>query len=47
MKQQKDNTHIIDSDGHVRETDEEIIEYMSVGYRNRRENAFTSNAAKR
>lgn len=28
--------HIIDSDGHVRETDEQIIEYMSVGYRARR-----------
>jgi predicted TIM-barrel fold metal-dependent hydrolase len=29
--------HVIDSDGHVRETDEEIIEYMSPGYRSRRE----------
>ena len=28
---------IIDSDGHVRETDEQIIEYMSPGYRSRRE----------
>ncbi len=28
---------IIDADGHVRETDEEIIEYMSPGYRNRRD----------
>ena len=27
---------IIDSDGHVRETDEAIIEYMSSGYRSRR-----------
>jgi uncharacterized protein len=30
-------TPIIDSDGHVRETDEQIIEYMSAGYRSRRE----------
>ena len=30
-------TRIIDADGHVRETDEEIIEYMSAGYRNRRD----------
>ncbi|MEK7341938.1 MAG: amidohydrolase family protein [Candidatus Binatota bacterium] len=28
---------IIDSDGHVRETDEQIIEYMSAGYRARRQ----------
>jgi uncharacterized protein len=28
---------IIDSDGHVRETDEQIMEYMSTGYRSRRE----------
>lgn len=28
---------IIDADGHVRETDEEIIEYMSPGYRARRD----------
>jgi predicted TIM-barrel fold metal-dependent hydrolase len=28
---------IIDSDGHVRETDEQIIDYMSAGYRARRE----------
>ena len=28
---------IIDSDGHVRETDAEIIEYMSAGYRSRRD----------
>jgi uncharacterized protein len=27
---------VIDADGHVRETDEEIIEYMSPGYRSRR-----------
>ncbi|MGH7767325.1 MAG: amidohydrolase family protein [Candidatus Binatia bacterium] len=27
---------IIDSDGHIRETDEQIIEYMSPGYRSRR-----------
>jgi predicted TIM-barrel fold metal-dependent hydrolase len=30
-------TRIIDSDGHVRETDEQIIEYMSAGYRSRRD----------
>jgi predicted TIM-barrel fold metal-dependent hydrolase len=30
-------TRIIDSDGHVRETDEQIIEYMSPGYRSRRD----------
>ncbi len=30
-------TTIIDSDGHVRETDAEIIEYMSAGYRSRRD----------
>lgn len=30
-------TPIIDSDGHVRETDEQIIEYMSAGYRARRD----------
>ena len=28
---------IIDADGHVRETDEQIMEYMSAGYRSRRE----------
>jgi predicted TIM-barrel fold metal-dependent hydrolase len=28
---------VIDSDGHVRETDEQVIEYMSNGYRSRRE----------
>jgi len=27
---------VIDSDGHIRETDEQIIEYMSAGYRARR-----------
>ena len=27
---------IIDADGHVRETDEQIMEYMSAGYRSRR-----------
>ena len=31
------SARIIDADGHVRETDEEIIEYMSAGYRNRRD----------
>lgn len=30
--------HVIDSDGHMRETDEEFIEYMSAGYRARHEN---------
>src|SRR5215475_11762520 len=30
-------TRIIDADGHVRETDEQIMEYMSAGYRSRRE----------
>ena len=30
-------TPIIDADGHVRETDEEIMEYMSAGYRSRRD----------
>jgi len=36
---QKKNSkpRIIDADGHVRETDQEIIEYMSAGYRNRRD----------
>src|ERR671914_1441571 len=28
--------NVIDSDGHIRETDEQIIEYMSSGYRARR-----------
>jgi hypothetical protein len=28
---------IIDSDGHVRETDEQVMEYMPAGYRSRRE----------
>ena len=28
---------IIDADGHVRETDEQIMEYMSAGYRSRRD----------
>ena len=36
-KQRNGATHIIDSDGHVRETDAEIIEYMSAGYRGRRD----------
>ncbi len=35
MKHQPSKTRIIDADGHVRETDEEIIEYMSAGYRAR------------
>lgn len=33
----KSKTRIIDADGHVRETDAEIIEYMSAGYRSRRD----------
>ena len=33
----KNPARIIDADGHVRETDEEIIEYMSAGYRSRRD----------
>src|SRR5512135_1610004 len=37
MNQSKSKTPIIDADGHVRETDEEIIEYMSAGYRRRRD----------
>ena len=37
MQKKNLNNRIIDSDGHVRETDEEIIEYMSAGYRNRRD----------
>ncbi len=37
MKNGKSKTRIIDADGHVRETDEEIIEYMSAGYRIRRD----------
>jgi hypothetical protein len=37
MKNHSDKTRIIDSDGNVRETDEEIIEYMSAGYRARRD----------
>jgi len=39
----KPATRIIDSDGHVRETDNEIIEYMSAGYRaRRRRKSFTT-----
>ncbi len=37
MKNHKAESRIIDADGHVRETDEEIIEYMSPGYRARRD----------
>jgi hypothetical protein len=37
MKKPQAKTRIIDSDGHVRETDDEIIEYMSPGYRARRD----------
>ena len=37
MKKRQANTRIIDADGHVRETDEEILEYMSAGYKNRRD----------
>lgn len=37
MKPQRSRARIIDADGHIRETDEEIIEYMSPGYRARRD----------
>src|SRR5262245_9906683 len=37
MNKKDSQPRIIDSDGHVRETDEEIIEYMSAPYRNRRD----------
>ena len=37
MKNGTKKTRIIDADGHVRETDEEILEYMSAGYKNRRD----------
>ncbi len=37
MKNGKSQARIIDADGHVRETDAEIIEYMSAGYRSRRD----------
>lgn len=37
MKNSRSKAHIIDADGHVRETDEQIIEYMSGGYRARRD----------
>ena len=37
MKNHQPKSRIIDADGHVRETDEEIIEYMSAGYRARRD----------
>ena len=33
MRNHKPAHRIVDSDGHVRETDAEIIEYMSAGYR--------------
>lgn len=36
-KNGKHLSRIIDSDGHVRETDAQIIEYMSAGYRSRRD----------
>ena len=36
-KNKASSTRIIDSDGHVRETDEQIMEYMSAGYRSRRD----------
>jgi len=35
-KDKRGATRIIDADGHVRETDEQIMEYMSAGYRSRR-----------
>ena len=37
MKTRQLKNRIIDADGHVRETDEEVIEYMSAGYRTRRD----------
>jgi hypothetical protein len=37
MKPQRSRSRIIAADGHIRETDEEIIEYMSPGYRARRD----------
>ena len=37
MKNRQSKVRIIDADGHVRETDEEIIEYMPAGYRARRD----------
>ncbi|HWH78367.1 MAG TPA: amidohydrolase family protein [Candidatus Binatus sp.] len=37
MKKSKANGRIIDADGHIRETDAEIIEFMSPGYRARRD----------
>ena len=37
VKNGKSKARIIDADGHVRETDQEIIEYMSAGYRARRD----------
>src|SRR5258708_32348601 len=37
MKNHRPKSRIIDADGHVRETDDEIIEYMSRGYRARRD----------
>ena len=37
MTEKKAKLRVIDADGHVRESDEEIIEFMSAGYRNRRD----------
>jgi uncharacterized protein len=37
VKNGKSQSRIIDADGHVRETDAEIIEYMPAGYRSRRD----------
>jgi predicted TIM-barrel fold metal-dependent hydrolase len=37
MKTRQLKNRMIDADGHVRETDPEIIEYMSAGYRTRRD----------
>jgi predicted TIM-barrel fold metal-dependent hydrolase len=37
VKKRPPKQRIIDADGHVRETDEEIIEYMSAPYRSRRD----------
>ena len=37
MTNRKAKPRIIDADGHVRETDEEVLEFMSAGYRSRRD----------
>ena len=37
MTNRKAKPRIIDADGHVRETDEEVLEFKSAGYRSRRD----------